>query len=213
MCGHSSAKLDNVSSVFVIGNGESRNNLNLNSLKINNILVGCNALHRDIIVDHLVCCDRRMVEEAVANPTTKSTTIYVRQDWFKYYRKIQKNKNIQLVPPLPYQGEHKIDRPEHWGSGGYAVLVAANLSKEVSLIGFDLYSKNNKVNNVYKNTKNYSKDDAQAVDYSFWIYQTAKIFQYYPNVKFTVFNKLDWQPPKEWQQDNVSFRNIDELIS
>jgi hypothetical protein len=198
----------------VIGNGESRSKLNLLSFKPNHVLVGCNAIHRDLTVNHLVCCDRRMVEEAVNNPNTTDTLIYVRDDWFKYYRKIQKRKNIQQVPDLPYVGELKQDRPEHWGSGGYAVLIAANLNvDEVLLVGFDLYSKNNKVNNIYKGTANYSKSDGQSVDYSFWVEQISKIFFYYPNIKFNIINEATWEMPRCWKQDNVSFTNIDELIA
>lgn len=202
-----------MSSAVVIGNGESRRSIDIESLKINNVLIGCNAVHRDIVVDHLVCCDRRMVEEAVDNPTTEHTEIYVREDWFKYYRKTQKRKNIVTVPGLPYQGEQRQDRPEHWGSGGYALLVAAQLGFDnISLVGFDLYSKNNKVNNVYKDTVNYSAADQQSVDYSYWVYQVSKVFQYFPNISFTVINDQSWTMPKEWQQTNVQFTSIEQII-
>jgi hypothetical protein len=154
-----------------------------------------------------------MVDEAVKNPNTTSSEIYVRKDWFKYYNENQHYKNIKKVPELPYVGEAKRDQPEHWGSGGYAVLVAAGLGfKNVSLVGFDLYSKDDKVNNVYKDTANYANSNSHSIDHSYWVYQISKVFEYYPNVKFTIFNKLDWQLPEEWLQNNVSFRNIDELI-
>ena len=201
-----------MSQALVIGNGESRSHLDLNSLKINNILIGCNAIHRDIVVDHLVCCDRRMVEEAVKNPDTVNTEIYVREDWFKYYRKIQKLKNIKQVPALPYQGEAKRDRPEHWGSGGYAVLVAAELGfTNITLVGFDLYSKNNKVNNVYKGTTNYAAPDSHAIDHSYWVYQIAKVFDLFPKINFVVLNNNDWIMPREWLKQNVRFENIEQL--
>jgi hypothetical protein len=202
-----------VSSAVVIGNGESRKLIDIESLKINNVLIGCNAIHRDIVVDHLVCCDRRMVEEAVDNPTTEHTKIYVREDWFKYYRKVQKRKNISSVPNLPYRGDQRPDRPEHWGSGGYALLVAAQLEFDnIIVVGFDLYSKNNKVNNVYKDTINYSAADNQSVDYSYWVYQTSKVFQHFSNISFTIVNDLGWEMPKEWRQPNVQFTSIEQII-
>jgi hypothetical protein len=211
--GHSSAKLDKVSQALVIGNGESRRNLDLVSFKIQNILIGCNAIHRDITVDHLICCDRRMVEEAIQNPDTANTEIYVREDWFKYYRKIQKLKNIKQVPALPYQGEAKRDQPDHWGSGGYAVLVAAELGfDDITLIGYDLYSKNNKVNNIYKGTNNYAAPDSHSIDYNYWVYQISKIFHLYPSIQFTILNQSDWVLPREWQLPNVQFRNIEQLV-
>lgn len=203
-----------MSSAIVIGNGESRRGLDLNLLKEKNVLIGCNAIHRECVVDHLICCDRRMVEEATSNPDTINTTIYVREDWFKYYRKIQKRKNIQQVPALPYTGERKQDHPDHWGSGGYALLLAATLRfADVSLIGFDLYSKNDKVNNIYKGTDNYSKPESQSVDYSFWVYQISKVFKHYPSVQFTIYNEAGWIMPSSWKFLNVQFKNIKQLDS
>ena len=41
--------------MLVIGNGESRKALKIEELNLPT--VGCNAIFRDIKVDHLVCCD------------------------------------------------------------------------------------------------------------------------------------------------------------
>ena len=61
--------------MWVLGNGESRQKLNVNNLQ--GTKVGCNAIIRDYKVDHLVCVDRRMVEEAIGY----NTKIYTRKDW------------------------------------------------------------------------------------------------------------------------------------
>ena len=53
---------------WAIGNGESRNKVSIGNLT--GIKVGCNAILRDYNVDYLVCVDRRMVTEALENPTT-----------------------------------------------------------------------------------------------------------------------------------------------
>jgi hypothetical protein len=196
----------------VIGNGESRRVIDLNQLKNHFTLIGCNALHRDITVDHLICCDRRMADEAVNNPNTAETLIYVREDWHHYFRKIRKNKNIRTVPDLPYTGEHKQDQPEHWGSGGYAILLAASLGIEnIYVLGFDLYPYRNKVNNIYKGTQHYSKQEANPVDYSYWIYQISKIFKYFPKTNFFIVNDPEWKIPQEWQNKNVSLKIISEF--
>ncbi len=189
----------------VIGNGESRRDTNLEQYRQTHTLIGCNAIHRDMIVDHLICCDRRMAAEATANELTKDTLIYVRDHWFHYFRKIQKNKNVRQLPELPYTGELKRDHPDHWGSGGYAVLLAASLGfDEIELIGFDLYPMGKSVNNVYKGTENYSRPDAQPVDPSYWIYQIAQVFKY-SNSQFIIRNRQTWEMPKDWQKNNVSF--------
>lgn len=195
---------------FVFGNGESRRNTDISKIKSQGTLIGCNAIHRDHKMDHLICCDRRMAEEAINNPNNSETNIYVRDDWWRYYFKIRKHKKTRTLPELPYQGERKQDQPLHWGSGCYAVLVAANLGfKEIKLLGFDLYpTRSNKVNNIYKGTENYSKKDSQGVDYSFWVYQIAKVFQYYPDQQFVIVNDSSWDIPKEWKRNNVHFENI-----
>jgi len=191
---------------LVVGNGESRKRLNLEDYRSTHTIIGCNALHRDIKLDHLICCDRRMVDEAIVNPNISDTLIYVRESWYHYFRKILKNKRIQHLPTIPVVGETKQDQPDHWGSGCYAILLAAHLGfTEVTLIGFDLYSVQDRVNNIYKGTQNYSKVDAHAVDYSFWIYQTAQVFKHFPQVQFIVRNHSDWIMPIEWQKNNVKF--------
>ena len=194
-----------MSRAVVIGNGESRRAINLNLLTAD-ALIGCNAIHRDTVVDHLICCDRRMADEAASNPQTKNTLIYVRPAWFHYFKKILKNKNIRTTTDLPYQGEYKKDDPDHWGSGGYAVLLAAQLGfTEIELIGFDLYPINSAVNNIYKGTKNYAQSGSQAIDYSYWVYQINRVFMHHPDQKFIIRNHRDWNMPQEWQKNNVEF--------
>lgn len=189
----------------VLGNGESRQHLDLNSLKTDHIIVGCNAIHRDTVVDHLICCDRRMAEEATVGCPAE-TLIYVREDWYHYFRKIKKNKSIRQVPDLPYKSIDRQDQPFHWGSGAYAVLLASNLDpSEIHLYGFDLYPINNKVNNIYKGTSNYAAPDSQSVDPSYWIYQISKIFDSFTDKQYIIHNYKDWIIPKEWQKNNVSF--------
>lgn len=191
---------------LVIGNGESRRNLNLELYRETHAIIGCNAIHRDMQVDHLICCDRRMVTEAIANPSINATLIYVRDSWYHCFRKLLKNKQIQHLPAIPLISEFKRDQADHWGSGCYAVLLAAHLNyDEITLIGFDLYPLHDRVNNLYKGTVNYARIDGQAIDYSYWLYHIALIFQYYSHIKFNVINHAHWQMPKQWQKNNVKF--------
>ena len=195
----------------VIGNGESRRSIDIQSLTGKILLVGCNALHRDAVVNHLICCDDRMVREAVENPNTSSTFIHVREHSYQWFRKVQKRKNIILLPSIPEQEHNRIDQPRNWGSGTYALLVASQQIdiKKIYLLGFDLYGNDRLVNNLYKNTNNYSSGGSHAIDPSYWIWQTAKVFRLFPNIKYTVVNHTNWKMPAEWQQHNVGFLDVE----
>jgi hypothetical protein len=194
---------------LVLGNGESRRSVNLNQFNYN-VLLGCNAVHRDISVDYIVCGDKRTVEEAVQSNVKN---IYTRPEWAEKF-------NVNTLPELPYVGSDRIDQPKHWGSGAYAVLLATTMADKIMLLGFDLYGidtyrhnnsltvrqlKTPQVNNIYKGTRNYSSTDTEAVDYSYWIYQLGKIFECFPNIEFTIINKPEWKMPDEWQKNNVEF--------
>lgn len=191
--------------VLVIGNGESRKHIDINL--ITQTKVGCNAIVRDYHVDHLVCIDRRTLLEATANAQFQGK-IYTRSDWMR----MTKDPRVQLVPQLPYTGTTRPDDPIHWGSGPYALLIAANLSTEINLIGFDLWSRSPTVNNVYKDTKNYDAATKRAVDPRYWIYQISRLFQCYPNKYFTVYNDKEWNMPESWQLANVAFKSLDKFI-
>lgn len=191
---------------LVIGNGESRKDIDLSSISKNFTTIGCNALHRDFIPDHLICCDNRMVIESLSAKVPK---IYTRERYYRDHRKLAKNKNVFRVPDLFYQGTEKHDQPVHWGSGPYAVLLGCKLNfREIHLIGFDLYGINGKVNNIYKGTENYSKIDYQSVDHTYWVYQISKVFHHFKNIRFKIYNVENWKMPQSWFRDNVSFENI-----
>ena len=194
---------------MVVGNGESRNLLNLELFSKDYDIIGCNAICREAHIDKLVCVDRRMLEESVNHPNTKNTKIYTREDYVPYYNGIG-YKNVQCVPDIPYEPVQKQDEAFHWGSGPYAILIGALTSEEstVILAGFDLYSKDGKINNIYKGTQNYNRADSNAVDPSYWIHQVGKVFECFPEKDFLIFQEPDWQLPAQWNFDNVRVENI-----
>lgn len=194
-----------MSSVIVVGNGESRKHINLNNFDLP--IIGCNALHRDYVVDHLITCDRRMLLEAVNSPNTSSTKIYVRPENYHHFRKMVKDKRIQKLPELPYEGSLRQDEPRNWGSGGFALLLAAQLEyKNIIMIGFDLYGIENKVNNIYKNSNHYLNEQKPAVDPTYWIYQISKIFDSCPDSQFLIYNEKGWNLPTRWKKSNVEYK-------
>lgn len=171
--------------MLVIGNGESRKDLDIDSY--GRTKIGCNAIYRDSYVHHLICCDKRMVIEAQEN--NYKGTLYTRTDWVGQF------KGVETVPHLPYKGDTRPDDPWHWGSGPYAVLLASRLCYEfkqpVHMIGFDV-DMGDKVNNIYSGTKNYADTDSRAIDPSYWIYQMNKVFEHSPDVQFIYYNNRPW---------------------
>lgn len=188
--------------MWVIGNGESRKNIDVHALQ--GTKIGCNAIFRHYYTDHIVCVDRRMVNEALKNNVE---SIYTRPDWIKAY----KDKNVKCVPELPYTGTIRADEPFNWGSGPYVLLLGAKLNSTVKLIGFDLYGKDGLVNNVYKDTQSYDSADKRAVDPRYWIHQVSKVFEIYNRRKFIIYNDDGWEMPKAWNLPNVSLDNLNNL--
>lgn len=188
--------------MLVIGNGKSRAKINLNNIYEEKI--GCNAVFRDTYTDFLVCCDKRMVKQAIAHG---HPSIYTRQRWFQDFN----NDYVNPLPNLPYEGKDRKDDPFHWGSGPYAVLLGCTLSNHLKLVGFDLYSADGLVNNLYSGTSGYADKDTSAVDHSYWVYQIGKLFEYFSKTHFTIYNQPEWILPKSWNYPNVSLDNLSNL--
>ena len=192
--------------MLIIGNGESRKDVDIKS--IDDCKVGCNAIYRDYYVDHLICVDRRMVQEALMNNANINSYVYTREDWIAQFRTLR----VRAVPKLPYEGTERWDEPFQWGSGPYAVLLGAKLCKgpTVRLIGFDLYSSTGTVNNVYKGTENYDSADKRPVDPRYWIHQIGMIFKCYTKINFVIHND-NFELPPAWKQHNVTVDTISNL--
>jgi hypothetical protein len=193
--------------MYAIGNGESRKNIDIDQLQ--GPKVGCNAIMRDYTVDYLVCVDSKMVGEAIRRQVNEHTLIYTRRNWYDSVN----SKNIRRLPDLPYKGTDRWDDPWNWGSGPYAVLIAATYAKEreVKLIGFDLYGNEGKINNIYKDSEGYKDGDYSCVDPRYWIHQIGMVFQCFPKINFTIYQPNDWQIPAAWTGRNITVDNISNI--
>ena len=83
-----------------------------------------------------------------------------------------------------------------YATGSRSVHLACELNaKEVYIVGHDLYSNDNKINNLYAGTKGYGDKDAMAMnpnnpDETFnWILQHKNTFDKFPDVQFYKVNK------------------------
>ena len=175
-----------VNNIFVIGNGTSRQQIDLTTLE--GITIGCNALHRDFSPTVLCCADERMVVEAKKNKFEGQ--LYTRTEWADKH-------NAYPFPPLPYKGDKKFDNPWHWNTGPHAINLAFQLSNghcTVTLIGFYLVLNKN-YTNVYANTPNYND---QPVDPTHWHYQIRKLIELYSDTNFVWYTQKEFVCPKNW---------------
>jgi len=178
---------------YVIGNGESRAGLDIDSLE--GTTYGSNALHRDHHPEHLVCCDKRMVYEAQDGEYLGP--IYTRPEWVDDFTQM----NVHELPAFAWPEEHKWEKHFQCGSGLHSVWLAlTDGHKHLVIVGFDLFSTTGKHNNIYKDTQNYESSNYSAVDPSHWIPQFERMFSTYPTVRFDYYVPKGWRVPSEWQK-------------
>jgi len=195
---------------FCIGNGESRNGYDLDPLKAYGKIYGSNAVYRDTTVDHLICCDKRMVEEALQSGYTGP--VYTRNDWISNF----KSPQVEVLPTFNWEQNKKWEKTFHWGSGTHSAHLALKHRTDVLvMIGHDFWSVDGLHNNLYKGTHNYQGVDYSAVDPSFWVLQFAILFAHFPNAQFFFcqHNIDNWKKPEQWKEHpNVQYKELNTLI-
>ena len=112
-------------------------------------------------------------------------------------------------------------RDRGWACGATSGWVALEQNKdleELYLIGHDLKSYDNFINNMYKSTPNYGDEKNKPIPDVNWISQWHTLMKEYPKVKFIKVNpkgikggdKINNVVP-EWVNKNVDYINFDEL--
>lgn len=152
---------------FVLGNGQSRQGIDLHSLNKLGKIYGCNALYRDYTPDVLIAVDKAISEQIQNSGYSQTHRFYTRR---------------------PIDGLKARRIPEqYWGfsSGQVAVALAAmDRSNPVYMLGFDLGSSGDKFNNVYADTEFYKRSIDRVTFSGNWIKQTVQIARDYPDVTF-----------------------------
>ena len=84
-------------------------------------------------------------------------------------------------------------RDHGWACGASAGYVAVKREQpdEIYLIGHDLHSTNNNVNNLYKGTKHYVAPENGPTPGVNWIRQWYTLSDWYPNIKFIKINRFN----------------------
>jgi len=153
---------------FVLGNGVSRQGIDLQQVQLLGMVYGCNAVYREFTPDVLVATDRPIA-------THIQESGYSAQHRFHTRRPIA-GLGAQAVPK-PYFG---------FSSGPIATgLAAQDGHTHVYLLGFDMGpTPNNTINNIYAGTEFYKRTDAPPTFTGNWIKQLCRIARDYPAVQF-----------------------------
>ena len=86
--------------VFVLGNGESRKSFNLDILKKQGSIYGCNALYRDFAPDTLVCVDGGMQHEVYASGYALENKCY-----FRTWSKLPADAYYMMIDQTVFAGD------------------------------------------------------------------------------------------------------------
>ena len=198
-----------MSKVIVYGNGKSRlkypvvSPLPVVHMRHDDVITwGCNAIYRDVKVDHLVSVDYGMQQEIYTSGYAKENSCWF-LDWNvlppefsgldtlrSQHKVIHENKptdNGCVVNGKPdgdlyvtwidgSNGICNISYPIDWCSGATAVHLACQQgATELFLLGFDL-----SINNVYEGSKNYPKQ----VKHPEWKQQLLTTFKEFQGTEF-----------------------------
>ena len=123
--------------VFLIGNGKSRENFDLEKLRGKGTIIGCNAIYRDFTPDVLVAIDAKMLNELSKAGWGKKGEFTI----------VPKNRQVQVVNAIAWKTERFNT------SGCFAMRLISFLmeAKTCYMIGMDGYA-----GNMYDGTNNYA---------------------------------------------------------
>jgi len=131
---------------IVLGNGPSRKDIDLDTLKGKGTIFGCNALYREWDgYDYLVAIDQRMEDEIKNN-----------------YDKIDIDSVI--FPPEKERWEETTGRRNNAGMVAMREAISRNYNL-IYCLGFDfIISGNRSLDNIYKGTQNYEEHTQSNAD-------------------------------------------------
>jgi hypothetical protein len=158
-----------MSRAFVLGNGLSRSGIDLNLLKQQGQLYGCNALYREFTPDVLVATDTPIATAIQESGYPKTNRFYTRKPI---------DGSGALTLPSTYTG---------YSSGPNALgLACVDGHRNIYLLGFDMGpSENNLFNNIYADTEFYKTSAHPPTFAKNWVKQVKKIMTDYKSVRFT----------------------------
>lgn len=152
---------------FVIGNGVSRKDIDLNILKMYGTIYGCNALYREFTPDVLVATDRPIAESIQESGYPHNNKFYTRR-------------------PLLNSGALELSKKYRgFSSGPNAVALAAKDGhNKIYLLGFDMGPYKNLFNNIYADTEFYKTSRHPPVFTGNWTKQLKEITEDFVSQQF-----------------------------
>ena len=157
-----------MAAAFVLGNGVSRQSVDLTVLKTLGTTYGCNAIYRESVLDVLISTDTPISERIQSEGYSQKHVHYTRK-------------------PLPDSGARRIAQQYFGFSSGPVAAAQAALDGAVAiyLIGFDLGpTRNGRFNNCYADTEFYKKSSANPTFTGNWVRQLQTIMKDFPKTSF-----------------------------
>jgi hypothetical protein len=197
-----------INTAIIIGNGKSRDGVDLGRLSKNTTTFGCNALYRDWAADYLCVVDRAMKAEL-----EKNFNQVFGQNNDSFTTLIAANEEEEYEPSLMH-GKNPV-RPRN-NAGMFAIMKAIEMGFErLYLIGFDFlaFDKTQVLSNMYEDTDCYGpetktnlNDSRRRMEYFGWVLEQN------PNVRFDIVfpeNLTVYAP----NVDNVNLMYYDRLYN
>ena len=272
-----------MSDIFVLGNGESRKDIDVELLRLKGKVWGCNAMYREHKLDGLIAVDPMLTHKIYKSGYAHENNCYFRNwDWMpaEHYEMMKEAQSSNMKNPtirewkynpeghylsFVIHGQGTVDQnrttdrwkgdgfdnvyitwlygqdkitplkevmrdyyvswegdggPEDpgWSSGATAMYIACKVEKPKTcyLLGMDMFSTTDFINNLYKDTYGYLNADESAVTPQNWVIQMARVMVRYPKIEFIKVNPegngtISQRMPQWDSLPNVSYMHTKEF--
>lgn len=185
-----------MSAAFILGNGNSRRVVNLDTLKPLGMTYGCNWLFKEYIPDVLVSTDRAIAD-------------HIQNSGYAL-----KNRFHTRKPVLELGGKSLTNEFKGFSSGpNAAALACIDGHTDIYLIGMDLGTTNGMFNNVYADWQFYKKKLDPPTFAGNWINQLITLTEKYSNRQFYRVEGIESAFVKQFNKiDNMKILSMDKFL-
>ena len=182
---------------FVLGNGVSRDAVDIERIQRRGPVYGCNGLYRTHMITALIATDTAISRAIQESGYSKRHRFYTRR-------------------PLPNSGALAVPKSYFgYSSGPIAVAVAASDNETpIYLLGFDMGpDQTGKFNNIYANTEFYKPLGAAPTYTGNWVKQLTKVLADHPHQSFVrVMGKTTAPVPELEKLKNLTFMTMETFV-